>query len=151
MPRTRSLAIRLALASLALVSAPAVAQQQLGAIQGTITDQTRSVLPGVTVTVTNLDTGITRTAVSNESGVYRVPSLDPSSTLQVVNQFIKHNKDFDLLVVPGMGHGSGGAYGDHKRFDFFTRHLLGVEPPEWKRVEDALKKRQPVTTTASGG
>src|SRR5262249_15178461 len=53
------------------------AQQQLGAIQGTVTDQTHAVLPGVTVTVTNLETGITRTSVTNETGVYRVPSLDP--------------------------------------------------------------------------
>jgi dipeptidyl aminopeptidase/acylaminoacyl peptidase len=75
-------------------------------------------------------------------------NVDPSSTMQVVNQLIKHNKDFDLLVVSGMGHGSGGAYGDHKRYDFFTRHLLGITPPDWKTIEDALKK-QTVTTTAS--
>ena len=68
-------------------------------------------------------------------------NVDPSSTFQVVNQLIKHNKDFDLLVVPGMGHGSGGAYGDHKRYDFFARHLLGVKPPDWKTIEDATKKR----------
>ncbi len=53
------------------------AQQQLGAIQGVITYQTRALLPGVAVTVTNLNTGITRTTVSNAEGVYRVPSLDP--------------------------------------------------------------------------
>jgi len=35
-------------------------------------------------------------------------NVDPSSTMQVVNQLIKHNKDFDLLIVPGMDHGSGG-------------------------------------------
>jgi dipeptidyl aminopeptidase/acylaminoacyl peptidase len=68
-------------------------------------------------------------------------NVDPSSTLQVVNQLIKHNKDFDLLFVPGMGHGSGGAYGEHKRFDFFTRHLLGAKPPEWKALEEATKVR----------
>ncbi len=62
-------------------------------------------------------------------------NVDPSSTLQVVNQLIKHNKDFDLLYIPGAGHGPGGAYGEHKRFDFFVRHLLGVTPPEWTKVE----------------
>ena len=67
----------LALTIGAVAAAPAVAQQQLGAIQGTVTDQTKGVLPGVTVTVTNLDTGIIRTATSNDAGVYRVPSLDP--------------------------------------------------------------------------
>lgn len=73
-------------------------------------------------------------------------NVDPSSTLQVVNQLIKHNKDFDFLILPGADHGSGGAYGDHKRFDFFAKHLLGVKPPEWKAIEDAAKK---VTTTSS--
>jgi dipeptidyl aminopeptidase/acylaminoacyl peptidase len=75
-------------------------------------------------------------------------NVDPASTYQVVNQLIKHNKDFDLLVVPGMGHGSGGAYGDHKRYDFFARHLLGVKPPEWKTIEDAAKAK-PTTNTAA--
>ena len=74
-------------------------------------------------------------------------NVDPSSTMQVVNQLYKHNKDFELLVVPGMGHGSGGAYGDHKRFDFFTRHLLDVKPPDWKALEDAAKKK-PTTSAA---
>ena len=76
-------------------------------------------------------------------------NVDPSSTMQVVNQLIKHNKEFDLLVVPGMGHGSGGAYGDHKRYDFFARQLLGVKPPEWKTLEDAMKKRPPATTSSA--
>ena len=66
-------------------------------------------------------------------------NVDPSSTMQVVNQLIKHNKDFDLLVVPGMDHGSGGAFGDHKRYDFFVRHLLGAKPPEWKLLEEPAK------------
>ena len=58
-------------------------------------------------------------------------NVDPSSTMQVVNQLIKHDKKFDLLYIPGAGHGPGGAYGEHKRFDFFVRHLLGVTPPPW--------------------
>jgi dipeptidyl aminopeptidase/acylaminoacyl peptidase len=64
-------------------------------------------------------------------------NVDPSSTYQVVNQLIEHNKDFDLLVIPGAGHGAGGAYGDHKRYDFFVRHLLGVKPPEWSELAKA--------------
>jgi dipeptidyl aminopeptidase/acylaminoacyl peptidase len=56
--------------------------------------------------------------------------------MQVVNQLIKHNKDFDLLIVPGMDHGFGGPYGEHKRFDFLVRHLLGVNPPAWKELEE---------------
>ncbi|HET7695608.1 MAG TPA: prolyl oligopeptidase family serine peptidase [Vicinamibacterales bacterium] len=63
-------------------------------------------------------------------------NVDPSSTLQVVNQLVRHNKNFDLLAIPGAGHTSGGTYGDRKRWDFFVRHLLGVNPPRWT---DAMK------------
>jgi len=62
-------------------------------------------------------------------------NVDPSSTMQVVNQLIKHDKDFDLLYIPGAGHGPGGAYGEHKRFDFFVRELLGVTPPAWTKKD----------------
>jgi len=62
-------------------------------------------------------------------------NVDPSSTMQVVNQLIKHNKPFDLLVIPGAGHGPGGAYGEHKRYDFFVQHLLGLTPPAWPLTE----------------
>ncbi len=66
------------------------------------------------------------------------PNVDPASTLQVVNALVKANKIFDLVVLPEQGHGAGGEYGERKRFDFFVHHLLGVEPPDWNRVE--LKK-----------
>ncbi|MEX2271383.1 MAG: TonB-dependent receptor [Vicinamibacterales bacterium] len=60
-----------------LAAAPAAAQQQLGVIQGTIADRTGGVLPGVTVTVTNLDTGVPRVATTNDAGVYRVIGVEP--------------------------------------------------------------------------
>ena len=60
-------------------------------------------------------------------------NVDPSSTLQVVNALIDADKDFDFLLVPGAGHGSGGDFGVRKRNDYFVRHLLGVEPPAWER------------------
>jgi dipeptidyl aminopeptidase/acylaminoacyl peptidase len=57
-------------------------------------------------------------------------NVDPSSTMQVVNALIKAKKTFDLLVIPGADHTSGGEYGDRKRWDFFVHQLLGVEPPD---------------------
>jgi dipeptidyl-peptidase 4 len=49
--------------------------------------------------------------------------------MQVVNALIKADKDFDLLVVPGAGHGVAGSPYAHRRLqDFFVRHLLGIEP-----------------------
>ncbi len=56
-------------------------------------------------------------------------NVDPASTLQVVDALIKADKDFDLLLVPGGGHGiAESPYGQRRRRDFFVRHLLQVEP-----------------------
>ncbi len=56
-------------------------------------------------------------------------NVDPASTMQVVDALIKADKDFELLVVPGAGHGiGGGPYGERRRRDFFVRHLWGLEP-----------------------
>jgi dipeptidyl aminopeptidase/acylaminoacyl peptidase len=55
-------------------------------------------------------------------------NVDPASTMQVVNALVRAGKDFDLVVVPGAGHGNGGAYGRRRTEDFFVRNLLGVEP-----------------------
>lgn len=61
-------------------------------------------------------------------------NVDPSSTYQVVNALERAGKDFDLVVLPGVHHTLGEQYGEHKRFDFFVRHLLGVEPPKWGEI-----------------
>ncbi|HKE59126.1 MAG TPA: prolyl oligopeptidase family serine peptidase [Pyrinomonadaceae bacterium] len=69
-------------------------------------------------------------------------NVDPSSTMQVVHQLLKHNKDFDLLVVPGANHPAArgdqyAAYGDHKRYDFFVQHLWGIMPPPWNQSTES--------------
>ena len=56
-------------------------------------------------------------------------NVPPESTMRFVDALIKADKDFDLLVVPGGGHGMGGAYGARRMRDFFVRHLLGRESP----------------------
>jgi dipeptidyl aminopeptidase/acylaminoacyl peptidase len=60
-------------------------------------------------------------------------NVDPASTMQVVNALVRARKDFELLVIPGAGHGTGGDYGTRRRYDFFVRHLLGVTPPDWNQ------------------
>ena len=62
-------------------------------------------------------------------------NVDPASTMQVVNALQKANKDFELVVIPGAHHTMGENYGDHKRYDFFVRHLMGVEPPKWSELK----------------
>ena len=63
-------------------------------------------------------------------------NVDPASTLQVVTALLKANKNFDFLMIPGAEHNAGRGgdyadYGERKRFDFFVRHLMGQNPPEW--------------------
>jgi dipeptidyl aminopeptidase/acylaminoacyl peptidase len=61
-------------------------------------------------------------------------NVDPSSTMQVVDALIEAEKDFDMLVFPGAGHGAGGSrYGQRRMMDFFVEHLLGIDPRPWRR------------------
>jgi dipeptidyl aminopeptidase/acylaminoacyl peptidase len=57
-------------------------------------------------------------------------NVPPESTLRLADALIKAGKDFDFLMVPGMGHSNGGTYGTRRMQDFFVRHLHGVEPPD---------------------
>jgi dipeptidyl-peptidase-4 len=57
-------------------------------------------------------------------------NVPPYNTLLVVDELIKANKDFDLLMLPNRGHGFGSEpYMVRRRWDYFVRHLLGAEPP----------------------
>src|SRR5439155_214856 len=49
--------------------------QSTAQINGTVTDQSGAVLPGVEVTATQTETGLTRSVVSNETGSYVLPNL----------------------------------------------------------------------------
>ena len=75
--------LRLALAGLALtivtlpLTVPAEAQFARAAVAGTVTDAAGLALPGVTVTVTNTDTGAVRTVATSASGRYVMNGLVP--------------------------------------------------------------------------
>jgi dipeptidyl-peptidase 4 len=57
-------------------------------------------------------------------------NVPPYNTLLVVNELIKANKDFDLLLLPNRNHGFGNEpYMVRRRWDYFVRYLLGAEPP----------------------
>ncbi|MFL6439254.1 MAG: DPP IV N-terminal domain-containing protein [Terriglobales bacterium] len=58
-------------------------------------------------------------------------NVPPYNTLLVVDELIKANKDFDLLMLPNQHHGYGNAsnYMTRRRWDYFVRYLLGAEPP----------------------
>ncbi len=57
-------------------------------------------------------------------------NVDPSSTMQLVKALIDADRQFDLYVQPGGGHGVGGQF-RQRRDDYFVKWLLGVEPPDW--------------------
>lgn len=57
-------------------------------------------------------------------------NVPPESTFRLADALIKAGKDFDLVVVPGAGHGIGGSYGTRRMHDFFVRHLLKQESPD---------------------
>src|SRR5262245_55049535 len=70
------IAICLLLAALfVLLQAQLNAQATNGVISGTVTDPSGATLPGATVQVKNVGTGVVRTVTTNEVGRYRVPDL----------------------------------------------------------------------------
>src|SRR5215217_6170828 len=75
--------VRTAVMSLAIVSAlwfvPSVAVAQVGAaLGGAVSDDTGSMLPGVTVTITNTANGTTQVLITGADGNYRAVGLSPA-------------------------------------------------------------------------
>ena len=75
----KNIGLSLFLVLLALTPFAAFAQSSNGSISGTITDDTGAAIPGVTVTATNVATGVARTDVSNSTGHYEMPPLMPGT------------------------------------------------------------------------
>ena len=67
--------IVLAAAMCALAVSPVAAQEITATLTGTVTDETDAVLPGVTVTVRNTGTGLSKDVVTTSEGVYTAPLL----------------------------------------------------------------------------
>src|SRR5260370_40857105 len=87
---------------LLLLSSPVYAQN--AQISGALKDQTGGVLPGVTVTAKNLATGLTRSAVSEPTGEYRVPALPPrthSGSAELHGFGPETRPELDLTLPPG--------------------------------------------------
>jgi hypothetical protein len=73
----RRVSIAALLFAFACMATPAMAQTTTGVISGIITDAQGGVLPGVTVTARNVDTGATRTVVTEGDGRFRFAALQP--------------------------------------------------------------------------
>ncbi|CAN5387893.1 S9 family peptidase [soil metagenome] len=57
-------------------------------------------------------------------------NVHPGMTLLFVDELIRHNKDFDLIVMPNRGHGyANEPYNIRRTWDYFVEHLAGKTPP----------------------
>ena len=94
----------LSLLSILVLVSPAFGQSQAinATIEGTVADASGAVLPGVTVTLTNTDTGAVRSVVTNERGVYRAPLL-PLGTYTVVAELEGFKKSEQTGVAVSAG------------------------------------------------
>ncbi len=62
-----------------LLAATGFAQEQRGSISGTVTDASGAIVPGVQITVTDVNRGVGSQTVSNEAGIYIVRFLQPGT------------------------------------------------------------------------
>jgi len=70
-------------------------------------------------------------------------NVPPYLTLLVVNELIRANKDFDLILFPNRSHGFGSEpYMVRRRWDYFVRYLLGAEPPKEYELKSAAPPRR---------
>ena len=71
--------VMLVAAAMLLTASAAMAQATTGSISGSVTDESKAVMPGVTITVKNVDTGLERAQTSDQQGRYRALNLNPGS------------------------------------------------------------------------
>src|SRR6266851_3597410 len=73
-----------------LAAAPALGQAVSGSLLGAVTDNTDATVPGATVSILEVNTGVVRTADTSESGNYVFPDLAPGTyTVSVTRQGFK--------------------------------------------------------------
>ena len=102
MMRMRTFALVAVLLLAAGMTSPPAADAQItrGAISGTVKDQTGAIIPGATVTVTNVDTNASRTSVTDAQGFYRAAAIEPGR-YQVVTELAGFGtvENKDIVVV----------------------------------------------------
>src|SRR6185295_10143495 len=89
-------AVLAALAAMAVAAGPARVDAQVlyGSLVGTVTDDSGAAVPGATVTATNKETNLARTAVTGDTGTYsftnaQAGSYDVKVTLQGFKEFVQ--------------------------------------------------------------
>ena len=98
---------------------PALAQAASASISGTIADAQGGVLPGVTITVQNAESGTVRTGVTEADGKYRVAGLNPGRynlTAELPGFQTIAVKDIVLVVGQGQWEDTTGALHSTRSF-----------------------------------
>jgi dipeptidyl-peptidase 4 len=64
-------------------------------------------------------------------------NVHPDMTIQLINELIRHNKDFDTIVMPNRNHGfANDPWFVRRTWDYFVTHLRGETPPrEFRMVQ----------------
>jgi len=64
-------------------------------------------------------------------------NVNPACTYRLAAELVEQNKDFDLLIIPNRNHGGlySNPYFIRKRWDYFVRNLMKVEPPKEYEIE----------------
>jgi Tol biopolymer transport system component/dienelactone hydrolase len=73
-------------------------------------------------------------------------NVPPYNTMLVVEALENANKDYDLVIFPNSRHGYGSymPYMMRRRWDYFVRNLLGLEPPKEYVLKNVLDPRNTV-------
>src|SRR5688572_5316256 len=67
------------IAAVCAASLLSLAQIGISTMTGRVVDASGAIVPGVVVTITSLATNVNVSAITNEEGIYRVPSLQPGT------------------------------------------------------------------------
>ena len=99
-----SIAALVAACLIVVGASPASAQESRGTLQGRVTDASGGVVPGATVEILNVETGVTTPTTSNQEGNYRVPFLNPGTyrvtvTLEGFSKFVSGNIELHVAEV----------------------------------------------------
>ena len=98
-PRKQSIGV---LTVLLLLTGVVWAQVSRGSITGIVTDPTGAVVPGVAITITNIETGVSNKVTTNESGMYTVPLLEGANyRLSAEKAGFKRYEQTGILVQSG--------------------------------------------------
>ena len=71
-------------------------------------------------------------------------NVHPANTYRMVDALIKAGKNFDLIVLPGSGHGYSGdseKFFEHKMWNYFAKYLLYDDRSDsWGEINDCIKE-----------